>query len=257
MSNEALIDTILDRYFEKQIGEDEAIQALRLADVEDPVSTLQGYHAAFVAVQRFEVVETVAAVHRSYMISQSFLPSENTKTVSINWRQRSGMILKVASVILILMASWLGYQAVSVNNEEAFREFYQPYTISTQRDATASADDDLVNLVRSQKYQEAVQLYQRMQPVSTREKFLGGYAALEASAYDIAIQSFTEILANNRSQSLKLYNDEAEYYLGLTYIKSGQAVKAVPLFQRIHDDAGHTYHERVSAWDLFRLKRLD
>lgn len=257
MSNETLIDTILDRYFEKQIGEDEAIQALQLADVEDPVSTLQGYHAAFVAVQRFQVAETVAAVHRSYMISQSFLPTETAKTVSYNWRQRSGMMLKVASIVLVLMASWLGYQAISVNSEEAFREFYQPYTISTQRDATPSGDDDLVNLVRSGKYQEAVQLYQQMQPLSTREKFLGGYAALEASAYPLAIQSFTDILANNTSQSLKLYNDEAEFYLGLAYIKAGEAGKAIPLFQRIYDDPGHTYHERVSYWDLFRLKRLD
>lgn len=257
MSNETLLDTILDRYFEKQIGEDEAIQALQLADVEDPVSTLQGYHAAFVAVQRFQVAETVASVHRNYMISQAFEPGDSAEIVSVNWRQRFGMLLKAASVILILVASWLGYQAISVDNEEAFRKFYQPYTISTQRDATPSADNDLVNLVRSKKYPEAVQLYQRMRPTSAREKFLGGYAALEASAYEIAIQNFTDILANNRFQSLKLYNDEAEYYLGLTYIKSGHAGKAVPLFQRIHDDPGHTYHERISGWDLFRLKRLD
>jgi tetratricopeptide (TPR) repeat protein len=257
MSNEALIDTVLDRYFEKQISPQEAIQALQLADVDEPESTLQGYHTAFVAVQRYEVVETVAAVHRSYMMSQSFVRRDTAQTVSYNWRRPLGLTLKVASVVLVLMASWLGYQTLTVNNDEVFKEFYQPYTISTQRDATTAGDDDLVSLVRSRKYQEAVQFYQKMKPISSREKFLGGYAALETAEYQLAIQCFTEILANNPTQSLKLYNDEAEFYLGLTYIKAGQPGNAIPLFQRIYDDPGHTYHERVTSWDLFRLKRLD
>lgn len=257
MNNEALIDTVLDRYFEKQITPQDAIQALQLADVDDPESTLQGYHAAFVAVQRYEVVETVAAVHRSYMMSQSFLPRDTAQTVSYDWRRPLRLTLKVASVVLVLMASWLGYQTLSVNSDNVFKEFYQPYTISTQRDATATGDDDLVSLVRSRKYQEAVQVYQKMKPVSSREKFLGGYAALEAGDYQMAIQSFNDILANNLSQSVKLYNDEAEFYLGLAYIKAGQSGDAIPIFQRIFDDPGHTYHERVSSWDLFRLKRLD
>ena len=62
------------------------------------------------------------------------------------------------------------------------------------------------------------------------------------------------ILEANRTSPEKILNDDAEYYLALSYLAADQPENALPLFQHIHDDAHHLYNDQVTSWFLWKVR---
>ena len=69
-----------------------------------------------------------------------------------------------------------------------------------------------------------------------------------------ALSTFSQIIRINAHSQEKILNDDAEYYLALSYLKAGQAANALPIFKSIHDNANHLYNDKVTEWFLLRVK---
>jgi hypothetical protein len=60
----------------------------------------------------------------------------------------------------------------------------------------------------------------------------------------------------NAEQQTHLFDDDTEYYLAMSYLKNGQASDAVPIFEKIHEEPTHLYHDKVGNWFLRKLHWL-
>jgi tetratricopeptide (TPR) repeat protein len=141
-----------------------------------------------------------------------------------------GLWNKIAAAILVLIIGTIAFVYFDSTSENLFRSNYVAYEESPQRgNETASS--------------------------ATREKFLQGQAFLKSGDHDKAILAFSEILAgNNNKSSEKILNDDAEYYLALSYLDADQPENALPIFQKIHDNPDHLYNDEVSSWYLLKLR---
>ncbi|HYC27171.1 MAG TPA: tetratricopeptide repeat protein, partial [Chitinophagaceae bacterium] len=80
-----------------------------------------------------------------------------------------------------------------------------------------------------------------------------GAAYLELNQPAKAAGMFSQLLENNQRTQSNYFQDEAEYYLAVSYIGNNDASKAIPILRKIRADKGHLYHdkaEKVSMLDL-------
>lgn len=103
-------------------------------------------------------------------------------------------------------------------------------------------------------YEESAQRGNEAKPSVIKEKFLQAQSFLRTGDTEKAILTFAEILNINSGSAEKILNDDAEFYLALSYLKADQPDNALPLFQKIHDDDNHLYHDQVSDWYLLKVK---
>lgn len=257
-NNITAAETCLDELLYKQV--DEAAAKSRLAELGDTdASTSIALHQqAVAALQRYRVLQQVQSVHRAYLASHpqtngntdGLKPARVVKLKPLQW------VLRIAAVFVVVLGISLTYLYVSNDGEQLYSELHNPYNVVVDRAETNQAGTKLVALYEAQNYQGVLDEYSRQPSKTTREQFFAGMAYSELQQFENAVPIFEGILANNKINGSRLYNDEAEYYLGLAYLKKGQYNKAYDLFSAIHNDNNHTYSTKVSQWLLIKLKWL-
>jgi hypothetical protein len=78
-------------------------------------------------------------------------------------------------------------------------------------------------------------------------------ADLELKKYDDAIGKFQHIIATNALSGGDYYQDEAEFYLAMSWLGRGDANEAIPLLDKIKANKSHLYHDvvaKMSSLDL-------
>jgi tetratricopeptide (TPR) repeat protein len=81
-------------------------------------------------------------------------------------------------------------------------------------------------------------------------------AHMQQKEYYEAISLLKTLILYNQGRE-PYFEDEAEYYLAMNYLATGQAAPAVELLDKIKADPRHVYHARVmqmSALDLSILR---
>jgi tetratricopeptide (TPR) repeat protein len=71
-----------------------------------------------------------------------------------------------------------------------------------------------------------------------------------------AIANFKNVIEDNRQTKSALFNDEAEYYLALTYIRNKDYDYALDILKDIKDDPEHYYHQKVTSKLIRQVKLL-
>jgi tetratricopeptide (TPR) repeat protein len=110
---------------------------------------------------------------------------------------------------------------------------------------------------KDKDYKAVIKTWQSLRGANNREKFLAASAFHETGDYQQAVNVLQQIVQNNSQTGNRLYNDEAEFYLGLSYLKMKNNKAAYNYFKKIRDNPNHTFHERVSRWTITRLKWLN
>lgn len=103
-------------------------------------------------------------------------------------------------------------------------------------------------------YEESVQRGDPPAASAIKRKFLEGQKFLNSGDPLKAVLIFSEILRSNTQMPEKILNDDAEFYLALSYLKAEEPSLALPLLQKIHDNPDHLYNDQVSGWYLLKVK---
>jgi len=69
-------------------------------------------------------------------------------------------------------------------------------------------------------------------------------ARMQQKEYYEAISLLKTLIQYNQGKE-PYFEDEAEYYLAMNYLATGQAARAVELFDQIKADPRHVYYSRV------------
>lgn len=202
-------------------------------------------------IKNYGLTQKVSGIHET-MMQEMAMHAPATKTVV---RSLPKMMMRIAASIIILVGLFGLYQYLTVSPGNLYNDKYTAYQVATMRGTTA--ESALEKAYSEKKYDEVLALYGQTINPAANEQFLAAQAYLTKADYNNAIVLFNAIIEKNKTTNAATLNDDAEYYLALSYLKNKETVKALPLFKKIHDDKDHLYHNKISSWYLAKVKLLN
>ena len=160
--------------------------------------------------------------------------------------------VRAAAVILIITASTVIYKYLSVSSGSLYDRYYSGYSLSTVRGAGDA--DPMVDAYNAKNWSTVRQLAATVKKRTNQTDFLAGMACLEQKQYDEAISHFEQIIAVNTHAGTELYQDEAEYYLAISWLAHRNVNEAMPILEKIRADQQHKFHDKVEKMSFFDLR---
>jgi tetratricopeptide (TPR) repeat protein len=96
--------------------------------------------------------------------------------------------------------------------------------------------------------------YNRSNSLVPEDYLLAGIAYLEKKQPRKAIATFQAMIKKNRDSNSDFFQDDAEYYLAMSYLDNQEPEKAMPIFENIQADKDNRYNSIVSNWFMLKLK---
>lgn len=203
------------------------------------------------SVRYYGLKEKVTGIHQEMMKEMNAAP---VKQIG-GGRRTLRYALSIAASLLVLIGGYFAYQFFSLSSEKVYSANYQPYELNLTR-GDNTTESSVNKAYRAGNYKEVVRIHATKEDTSAEAIFLSGAAAMQLNDNTKAIASFTELLEANKQVKIKLFNDEAEYYLALTYIHNRDYDYALDLLNKIKEDPAHTYNGKVTGKLIRQVKML-
>ncbi len=162
--------------------------------------------------------------------------------------------LRAAAAVIIVVCTAGVYEYSSLSSEKLYNDNYSQFTLTQTRGA--SDNDTLAALYNQHNAAAVIKVFENQTSPAAQSYFLAGNAYLTENKPAKAIHCFTLLREKNEQQQTHIYEEDAVYYLSLAYLQNNEPKKALPLFTEIYTDARHAYHDKVSKWQLQKLKWL-
>jgi tetratricopeptide (TPR) repeat protein len=162
--------------------------------------------------------------------------------------------IAVAATIVLVFLTFMAYDYFTLSSEKVFANNYQSYELTTFRDDEQSTAID--KAYKGKNYQEVISLQQTTAQNDIEANFLAGMSNLELNNNENAILNLKKVIDLNKTNGTNLWQDQAEFYLALVFLKNKDHDSSIELLQKIKDDPEHLYHEKVTARLLRQVNRL-
>lgn len=146
-------------------------------------------------------------------------------------------------ILLATLGSTLYFSLPSGNSTDSL--FKQYYSSENLVDVTRAGDANIVEAVikfQEKDYQLSARLFQKILEKDNNNIacwFYFGISSIETENFEQAEKAFNHIIADNGN----LYVEHAEWYLGLSYLKSNQLDKANQQFVTISKNADNVHQD--------------
>ncbi|MFT3933789.1 MAG: hypothetical protein QM726_09260 [Chitinophagaceae bacterium] len=248
-------EQMLIDYLDNNLPEAEKLQAEQLLR-EDPTAATELDSLNF-------SVELIREAGVMEQVKEARLAHENTaKVVTMPQKSSGGVVrtfnkmsFRVAVMILILLGAATVYKFSVTTASDVYSESFERYEIATSRGA--NEDGALEKAYRNKYWKDVVNLFAAKQDKTSKDFFLAGMANMELKNYMIASQQFNQVLQLNKSNSAPMYQDDAEYYLAMSYLASDQPKMAIPILRKIKADGDHLYNKKAKSISDLDLKLLE
>jgi tetratricopeptide (TPR) repeat protein len=209
---------------------------------------LENLRMARETIKTYGLKNRIGSIHTEMMEELKSGSSQQTGMV----RKIYSYSLRIAAVILVLFGLSIFYQYASSTPEKLFMENFQAFDLHETRGASASPISDLY---KAGNMESVIQLFSNLKNPEALDYFLAGNAFLSQYQPGKAIETFLTLEQINLSTRSHSFEEDAEYYLALSYLDNKEPGKALPILEKIHNDANHTYHKKVSAWFLLKVRK--
>ena len=242
---------LLTKYLDGELqGEQLKNLELRIKEDNNLQRELEDLKISMEAIKSYGLYKKVSSIHSDMM--KEFNHQALPRIGSTNKFVRNS--LKIAATIFIISGSVLLYQYITLSSQSLFRNNFQAYTLHENRGN--ETESPLEQQYKLTKYYTVTELFQRLPTKTIQDYFIAGNAYLQQDNPAEAAKCFLSVLEINKIQQTHLYEDDAEYYLAMSYLENNEPSKAVHLFEKIHADKSHLYHSKVSEWFLRKLHWL-
>jgi tetratricopeptide (TPR) repeat protein len=144
-------------------------------------------------------------------------------------------------------ASWL---YLTTNPKKLFDEHYHSYRPLVLRGN--SNPSSLKAAYVDGKMDSVIWEFKNLNSPVPEEYLLAGIAFLEENKPEKAIETFKILIQKNSNSKTDFFEDDAEYYLAMSYLSNNESDKAMPYFEKIKADPENHHYEDVS--DIFLMK---
>ncbi len=242
---------ILIQYLDGELqGEELEILKKDLANNPSLREELQNLQLAREAARRFGLKSRINDIHSEMMQELKANKPERARIRKIFIQTG----LRVAAVLILLVGLSALYQYFTTSPEKLFSENYQPYTIHEMRGESDSSR--LQEKYRAGKMDSVILEFNSLSAPKPEEYILAGIAFLENNQPAKAIKTIQELIQKNNQSKTDYFEDDAEYYLAMSYLRNSEPEKALPILEKIQADPGHPYNSKLSKWFILKVKSL-
>jgi tetratricopeptide (TPR) repeat protein len=160
--------------------------------------------------------------------------------------------LRAAACILVVAGSSLVYKYVTVSSSSLYDRYFATYALDISRGE--GSEPPIVQAYNNKSWNTVLS---QAGPTGTKDnqaEFLAGMADLQLNRCDDAITHFEQIIAANAQASTEYYQDEAEYYLAISWLACKKVNQAMPILEKIKADPQHKYYPKVAKMSFFDLR---
>jgi hypothetical protein len=251
------IDQILDEIIMGKAGEEKLADIISDYTHDDLINELHTHQAAAATIQRNAVISQVSQVHQSFLEKRNGFTKEEVIYNGAKVVRRNFKYWWSAAAILIVIPALAFLFIYSSNSpDRLFASQYQTYSMNVDRSSSPVNNEPLAKDYQDRKYSDVIKEFQGLSSQSVTDKMIGAFAYMELNNYEAAIPLLEGVIRSNGVSGDKLYQDEAEYYLALSYLKAKKIEQSYPLFKKIYVDGEHTFNDRVDKWFMIRLNWL-
>lgn len=193
------------------------------------------------------------SIERRDFINSAFEVSEQQKSNKSSRKSFAIRVIGFAAAALIAIVLIIKSFAPSDTSNSLYQEYYKPLNAftSTTRSGEIKIDNfsDAIEKYNKGEYLLASKMLNELISIdnnSMKYKFYSGITQLQLGNYQLAIEQLNQVLSNSNE-----FNKDANWYLGLAYLKVGNTNKAISEFKKLSNTKGY-YQQQ--AQDL--LKRL-
>jgi hypothetical protein len=223
--------------FEKLLSENEGLQ-----------QELENLNLAKMAVRSYGLKNQVASV-RGEMINEFKIQQKSPEAKIYPFIRTT---LKYAASVFLVLFSMGIYLYITSSSSTLYKENYATYKLSITRGEPVNSP--LERAFNTGNYNEVINSFKALKNPGNKEYFLVGQAYQSTHQTNNTIQAFMKVLSATGSDNA--FRDDASFYLALSYLENNEPKKAEPIFEKIHSDPDHLYHDKVSYWTLLKLKLL-
>jgi hypothetical protein len=163
--------------------------------------------------------------------------------------------MKIAA-ILIFVISLAGMGKYIFTRPSGFYDkYYSSYELGTTRGD--NSPDRLQQAYQAADWASVVNNFQSKTQKTATDYFLTAMACMEQKKYYNAIGLFKTLISSNSQLKEPYFQDEAEYYLAMSYLATNQTSLAISLFDKIKADPEHLFNKqvrRMSGIDMLILR---
>ncbi|WP_290789614.1 hypothetical protein [Flavihumibacter sp. UBA7668] len=243
------IDHLLDEFLQGTISKEVLKNQTPQYQEEQLEKEIRLHQAASLFLERAPVIAQVNLLH------EQFLKETRMEKKGSGVRLTSIMRwISVAAAIILLAGVFYWKSEQPSDAGSLYAVIYQPYQVPVYRSENKA--NAMVELYRKKQFGALILDYEKKTGLDNQDHLLAGlsYSALEQ--WNQAAQAFQVILDVNLNSIDPHFQDEAQFYGGLAYLKAGSLEKAIELFSIIRTDPQHLYHNQISADQLNELEDL-
>jgi hypothetical protein len=164
-------------------------------------------------------------------------------------RRRMSPALQIAAILMLVVVSAGIIKVANTRPEGVFDNNYSAYQLSVTRGADVS--NALEQAYRSGNWAAVYNTFAATHTKTQKDYFLTAMAHMQQKEYYEAISLLKALMQYNQTGE-PYFEDEAEYYLAMNYLATGQSAAAVELLDKIKADPRHLYHSKV-----MQMSKLD
>ena len=251
---------LVDQLDEKLTGS--SLDGLERLIAEDPEAAQEWYYLnlAVDAVKDHGLYEEVSAIRESWKMEEQTGSPHDVSTPQLPAATASGAIvrsfnrygLRAAAIILVVMSSTILYKYLSISSASLYDRYYSGYALNTARGS--GSGQPIEKAFNAKDWNTVISLAATAREKDNQTEFLAGMASLEEKRYDDAITHFEQVIAVNTHAGTDVYQDEAEYYLAISWLADKKVNQAMPILEKIKADPHHQYHDKVAKMSFFDLR---
>ncbi len=156
------------------------------------------------------------------------------------------------AVFIIIFGLFAFYLNMKANPERLFTDNYHPYEPQIMRGD--SHRSNLKEAYTDGKMDSVIWEFKNLNSPIPEEYLLAGIAFLEKNQPEKAIETFKTLIQTNTNSKTDYFEEDAEYYLAMSYLSNQESEKAMPYFEKIKADPENRHYDDVSEWLILNVK---
>jgi hypothetical protein len=250
MNNNFTTTELLIQYLDGDLDEAQAADIKNKIDGDQLVrEELTNLRIAKEAVAAYGIKNRVGLIHKEMMKE---LKTESPATGGVV-KSMLRYSLRIAAILILAAGSFFTYQYFSATPEKLFSQNFTSFTIHETRGTGTSA---LKEAYQKNNMPGVIEQFKLLQQPEAEDYFLTGNAFLNTRQPAKAIEAFTTMQQKNKINNTHYYEEDAEYYLAMSYLAADEVDNAFPLLKKINADINHPYHQHVSDWLLRKVQHM-
>ncbi len=167
------------------------------------------------------------------------------KISTISYRSKFRIVYALAAFIVL---SGMGFFTLNLKktSKNLFSQNFLPYKPVVMRGA--SGRSAVKEAYTQGNMDSVIWEFKNLNSPIPEEYLLTGIAFLEKNEPQKAIETFQKLIKTNANSKTDFFEDDAEYYLAMSYLSNEESDKAMPIFEKIKADPENRHYMDVSDW---------